>query len=52
MTKSKNKFVRPIYSKAPLVSDHLRGWIERVIVPILVKEFVRAKGLQKEDNDG
>ena len=35
-----------------LISDDLRGWIDRVIVPILVKEFTRAKGLQKEANDG
>jgi len=34
------------------ISDDLRGWIEHVIVPILVKEFVRAKGLRKEANDG
>jgi hypothetical protein len=36
----------------PLVSDALRGWIEQVIVPILVKEFVRTQGLKKEVNDG
>ncbi len=34
------------------VSDELRGWIDRVIVPILVKEFIRTKGLQKEANNG
>jgi hypothetical protein len=35
-----------------LVPDELRDWIERVIVPILVNEFIRAKGLQKEAKDG
>ena len=35
-----------------LISDDLRGWIERVIVPILVQEFIRARGLQKEAKDG
>jgi hypothetical protein len=34
------------------VSDDLRGWIERVIVPILVQEFIRVKSLQKEANNG
>jgi hypothetical protein len=34
------------------IPDDLRGWIERVIVPILVEEFIRAKGLQKEAKDG
>ena len=38
--------------EAQLISDDLRGWIEGVIVPILVKEFIRAKGLQKEVKDG
>jgi len=35
-----------------LLSDDLRGWIERVIVPILVQEFIRAQSLQKEAKDG
>jgi len=35
-----------------LLPDDLRGWIERVIVPILVQEFIRAKGLQKAAKDG
>ena len=34
------------------ISDDLRGWIDHVIVPILVKEFIRAQVLQKEANDG
>jgi len=39
-------------SETQLIPDDLRGWIEGVIVPILVKEFIRAKGLQKEVKDG
>jgi len=35
-----------------IIPDDLRGWIERVIVPILVKEFIRTEGLQKEAKDG
>jgi hypothetical protein len=38
--------------ESQLIPDDLRGWIERVIVPILVKEFIRARGLQKEGKDG
>jgi hypothetical protein len=30
----------------------LRGWIDRVIVPILVKEFLRAESLQKGGEHG
>jgi hypothetical protein len=30
----------------------LRGWIDRVIVPILVKEFLRAESLQKDGEHG
>jgi len=36
----------------PLISDDLRGWIDRVIVPILVQQFIHSEGLQKEPNDG
>jgi hypothetical protein len=39
-------------SDSQLVSDGLRGWVERVVVPILVKEFLREKVLQKEENNG
>lgn len=41
-------------SKHPpqLVSDELRGWIDRVIVPILVEEWLRTRGLPEEANDG
>jgi hypothetical protein len=35
-----------------IIPDDLRGWIERVIAPILVKEFIRGKGLQDEAKDG
>jgi hypothetical protein len=35
-----------------IIPDDLRGWIERVIVPILVEEFIRGKSLQKEAKDG
>ena len=38
--------------ESQLIPDDLRGWIERVIVPILVKEFIRAQSLQKEAKDG
>jgi hypothetical protein len=34
------------------VPDELQSWIDRVIVPILVQEFIRAKSLQTEANDG
>jgi hypothetical protein len=36
----------------PLIPDDLHNWIDRVVVPILVQEFIRAKSLQKEANDG
>ena len=39
-------------SANPDVCDELRSWIDRVIVPILVREFIRTKNLQKEPNDG
>ena len=34
------------------ISADLRNWIDHVIVPILVREFIRAQILQKEANDG
>ena len=54
MARSKVQIGQPDQRKVEpqLISNDLRGWIERVIVPILVKEFIRAKGLQKEANDG
>jgi len=39
-------------AEPPIIPDDLRGWIDRVIVPILVQEFIRAKGLQKETQEG
>jgi len=42
----------PRDGKSQLIPDDLHGWIERVIVPILVQEFMRAQGLQKEEKDG
>lgn len=39
-------------SATPALSSELQGWIDRVIVPILVKEFIRTRGLQKEANNG
>jgi hypothetical protein len=35
-----------------VISDELRGWIDQVIVPILVKEFLRAEGFQEAEKDG
>jgi hypothetical protein len=35
-----------------LLSDDLRGWIDRVILPILVQQFIHSEGLQNEPNDG
>lgn len=35
-----------------VLSDELRGWIDRVIVPILVKEFLCAEGWQEAEKDG
>lgn len=54
MAKTKVQFGQADRQKGEplLISDDLRGWIDRVIVPILVREFIGAKGLQKEANDG
>ena len=35
-----------------VVCDELRGWIERVIVPILVEQYLQEKGLKREQTDG
>ena len=35
-----------------VLGDELRGWIERVIVPILVAQYLREKGLKLEQSDG
>jgi hypothetical protein len=54
VAKNKSQFGQPASQKGePLpIPDDLRCWINRVIVPILVQEFIRAKSLQKEANDG
>ena len=54
MLRSKIKIERDIQrgGEPQLIPDDLRGWIERVIVPILVQEFIRADGLQREGKDG
>ncbi len=39
-------------SASPTVSTELRGWIERVIAPILVEQYLREKGLKQEQTDG
>jgi len=35
-----------------VLSPELRGWITRVLVPILVEQFLQQKGLQAEEIDG
>ena len=35
-----------------VLGGELRGWIERVIVPILVVQYLREKGLNQEQTDG
>lgn len=34
------------------LSPELRGWITRVLVPILVEQFLQQKSLQAEEIDG
>ncbi len=34
------------------MGDELRSWIDHVIVPILVLEFLREKNLQGDKSDG
>jgi len=36
----------------PAALGELRGWIERVIVPILVEQYLREKELKREPTDG
>ena len=45
---------RPDSRKDPreVLGGELRGWIERVIVPILVEQYLREKGLNQEQTDG
>jgi len=35
-----------------VLGGDLRGWIERVIVPILAVQYLREKGLTQEQTDG
>jgi hypothetical protein len=35
-----------------VLGGELRGWIESVIVPILVVQYLREKGLKEEKIDG
>jgi len=41
-------------SRAPrlAVSDELRRWIDQVIVPILVEQYLREKSLKQEETSG
>lgn len=39
-------------SPRQVVGDDLRGWIERVIVPILVELYLRKSGWKPEQTDG
>jgi hypothetical protein len=39
-------------SAALPLSDELRRWIDHVIVPILVEQYLREKGLKEERRDG
>ena len=45
---------RPFESSATsdALNPELRSWIDQVIVPILVSEFLREKGLQRGHADG
>ena len=42
----------PQHSAPSPLSDELRGWIDQVIVPILVEQYLREEGLQKAKTDG
>ena len=52
--KSKSKGVSEDKSSrlSAALSPELRGWITRVMVPILVEQFLQQKGLQAEEIDG
>jgi hypothetical protein len=52
--KSKSKVVQEEKGSRSSValSPELRGWITRVIVPILVEQFLQQKSLQGEEIDG
>ena len=52
--KSKSKVVQEEKGSllSAALSPELRGWITRVMVPILVEQFLRQKSLQAEKFDG
>ena len=52
--KSKSKVVQAEKGSrfSAALSPELRGWITRVIVPILVEQFLQQKALQAEEIDG
>jgi len=54
MPGKKHQLGQPDNRKDPkeVLGDELRGWIERVIVPILVVQYLREKGLIQEQTDG
>ena len=54
MPGKKRQLGQPDSRKDPkeVLGDELRGWIERVIVPILVVQCLREKGLNQEQTDG
>ena len=52
--KSKSKVVHEEKGShlSAALSPELRGWITRVMVPILVEQFLQQKSLQAEEIDG
>jgi hypothetical protein len=52
--KSKSKVVQEEKASrsSAALSPELRGWITRVMVPILVEQFLQQKSLQAEEIDG
>ncbi len=54
MPGKKRQLGQPDSRKDPreVLGGELRGWIERVIVPILVVQYLREKGLNQEQTDG
>ena len=52
--KSKSKVVQKEKGSglSAALSPELRGWITRVMVPILVEQFLQQKSLQAEEIDG
>jgi hypothetical protein len=54
MSRKKHQLGQPDNRKDPkeVLGGELRGWIERVIVPILVEQYLREKGLNQEQTHG